>query len=331
MNELRWNPLLGTWTMVAANRQTRPHLPTESCPFCPKNPEEHYTVKSYPNDFPALSPKYLRKLDPAPAPYANQAAYGFCEVILYDSAHTKHLWQLPLSQVEDLVRLWYNRFSYFATDEKIKYIFIFENRGEPVGVTIHHPHGQLYAYPFVPLKLATELANCQNYYQTKGQCLICAMNETERNDIRLIFANAHFLVYLPYFTDYPYGVWISARRHFADFKNMNELEKKSLAEAILKVNGMFDFLFDKPFPFMMCLHPAPVNCPEYIGLDNYFHFHIEFYPPLRMADKIKYYASSEMGAWAAANTRLVEETAQELRDALQKFESWQSTQIHKSF
>lgn len=318
MNELRWNPLLGTWTMVAANRQARPNLPKDNCPFCPKSPAESYQVKSYPNDFPSLTP-FPAAPSVIDGPYRTAENYGHCEVLLYDSDHYKSLSQLPPTQVYALVQLWQARFAARAADKRIRYVFIFENRGAEVGVTIPHPHGQLYAYPFVPLKLETELDNCQKYFGIKEECLLCAMNKIEASSTRLIFENEYYYTYLPHFTDYPFGVFIVPKRHFADFRLMQEAEAKALADAIWKINGAFDALYDRPFPFMMCLHPAPVNAPEYADAETYFHFHIEFYPPLRGADKIKYNAASETGAWAAANTRSVEETAEELRQALARF------------
>jgi UDPglucose--hexose-1-phosphate uridylyltransferase len=101
--------------------------------------------------------------------------------------------------------------------------------------------------------------------------------------------------------------------------DFNEREKDNFADILKKVSGTFDTLFNKKFPYMMCIHQAPVNSPEYGDYDSYYHFHVEFYPPLRSKDKIKYYASSEMGAWAACNPRSVEETADELREAYRRY------------
>ena len=146
MYELRWNPLLRTYTMVASNRQSRPDMPKDWCPFCPgegKKVPPDYDVFSYDNDFPAL------KLNPdeitvkSTGKYSAVQNYGKCEVILYSPDHNAKLYELSPQHIVKLIHLWKDRFIELSKDEKIKYIFEFENRGEEVGVTMPHPHGQL--------------------------------------------------------------------------------------------------------------------------------------------------------------------------------------------
>lgn len=323
MAELRWNPLLGDWTMVASNRQNRPQMPKDWCPFCPgpgKKVPEHYEVYEYDNDFPALS-----KEPPEPDTvesnfYKTEKAYGKCEVILYSPEHTKTLSELPLNHIRKLVDLWSERYTELSKDEKVKYIFEFENRGEEVGVTMPHPHGQIYAYSKMPLKIKTELNSCKKHYEENDECLICRMNKEEQEfKNRIIIENEDFLAYLPFFTDYPYGMFIVSKNHISKMVDFDDREKNNFADILKKVSGTFDSLFDRRFPYMMCIHQAPVNSPEYGNYDDYYHFHVEFYPPLRSKEKIKYYASSEMGAWAACNPRSVEETAEELKEAYKKY------------
>ncbi len=322
MSELRWNPLLRTYTMVASNRQARPQMPRDWCPFCPgsgKVPEQ-YTTYVYPNDFPALS-----KTPPEPdleseGVYEVAEAYGVCEVILFSPDHNASLHSLPLPHLEEIVRLWQDRVRVHEQDPRIKYVFEFENRGEEVGVTMPHPHGQLYGYPFIPQKLAVEYASCREHYQQHGTDLIGDMNRQELEfGKRMVIEGRHFLAYLPFFTDYPYGLFLTARRNVSRIDHLNDEEVAELALMLKEITGLFDTLFNRPFPYMMCLHQAPLNSPEWAGSEDWYRFHIEFYPPLRDASRIKYYAGSEMGAWAAANTRAVEETAEELRHALQRF------------
>lgn len=326
MSHLRWNPLLGTYNMVAPNRQHRPHLPKGQCPFCPGSGQvpDEYGVLLYPNDFPALSPNH-----PAPQPgptdfYRTAKAAGHCDVVLYSSDHEKGLAQLPLEHVLQLVNLWAARFDTLAADKEVKYIFPFESRGEEVGVTIHHPHGQIYSYPFVPLKVKTELDNCLKHYQSTGNSLLLDMVATEIQDgRRMITENEHFAAFIPWFTDYPYGVYIVNKQGKSSISNMNTKERIDLADILRQVVGAMDMLFAKPFPYMMCLYQQPVNSPEYAGAENYYPFHIEFYTPLRAADRVKWLASSETGAWAAANTLLVEDTALQLREALIRYQESQ--------
>ncbi len=322
MSELRWNPLLGTWTMVAPNRQARPVVASTGCPFCPgsgKVPDE-YGVLAYDNDFPTLTQAPEEPAVAGSELYKVKPAYGKCEVVLYSSSHDASLSTLPLSQVRDLVELWVKRSEVLASDESIKYVFPFENRGAEVGVTIHHPHGQIYAYPFVPLKVQVELERSRRHFSDTGRCLICDMNQEETAfGGRIIAQNQGFMVYLPFFTDYPFGAFVVPKRHLTYLTDLTARERDDLAAVLRNLTGAFDLLYGRLFPYMMCLHQGPVNSKEYSGVEDFCHFHIEFYPPLRDASKIKYYASSEMGAWAACNPLSVEDTAVTLRQAYDRF------------
>lgn len=322
MAELRWNPLLQTWTMVASNRQQRPDLPKAWCPFCPGSGKvpDSYDVYSYDNDFPALTLKPGEPDVVGSSPYKVMPNYGKCEVILYSSEHQASLPTLSVAHIYKLLGLLTERFIALSQDPKIQYIFPFENRGEEVGVTMPHPHGQIYAYPFVPQKIQVELNSCRKYHAVQGRCLICDMNRAETQFARrIIVQNESFLAYLPFFTDYPYGVFIVSKNHRGSLTEFSEQEKWDLASMLKDVTGAFDNLFSRLFPYMMCFHQTPVNCASYRDAGRYYHFHIEFYPPLRQADKIKFYASSEMGAWAACNPLAVEKTAEALRAAYARY------------
>lgn len=322
MAELRWNPLLKDWTMVASHRQNRPQMPKDWCPFCPGSGRvpEDYEVFEYDNDFPALSKEPKAPDEVGSDFYKVKEAYGKCEVILYSKGHNTTLKELSSQHVRKLVDLWCERYIELSKDEKIKYIFEFENRGEEVGVTMPHPHGQIYGYSEMPLKVKTELLSCKEHYEKNGQCLICKMNEEEEKfKKRIVIENEDFYAYVPFFTDYPYGIFIVSKEHRSKMTQFTDREKDNFADILKKVSGTFDTLFDKRFPYMMCIHQAPVNSPEYGDYDSYYHFHVEFYPPLRSKDKVKYYASSEMGAWAACNPTSVEDTAIELRNAYERY------------
>ena len=199
MAELRWNPLTQDWVMIASHRQNRPQMPKDWCPFCPgsgKVPEQ-FDVYEYDNDFPALS-----QTPPVPDDVANDffktaPSYGKCEVILYSPEHTVTLPELPVDHIEKLVDLWQNRFTAISADENIKYVFIFENRGDVVGVTMPHPHGQIYGYSFVPKKLELELDSSKKFHKENCKCLYCTMLDEEKKfGERVIFANEYFTVFL---------------------------------------------------------------------------------------------------------------------------------------
>ena len=180
-----------------------------------------------------------------------------------------------------------------------------------------HPHGQIYAYPFLPKKLELELENAGKYKEEKGCCLFCDMLRAEKDfEKRIIFENEYFTVFLPFFSEYPYGAYIMSNSHKSNITQFHEEERLVLAETLRRTTGMLDSLFGYKFPYMMCMYNEPVN-----GVDasDFFHFHIAFYPPMRSADKIKYNASSETGAWAHCNPTCPEDTAEELRAAYRRF------------
>ncbi|MEA4824043.1 MAG: galactose-1-phosphate uridylyltransferase [Clostridiaceae bacterium] len=319
MAELRYHPLTRDWVMVASHRQNRPQMPRDWCPFCPgsgKVPDD-YDVLKYDNDFPALSPDPPIPDAVETALYKTAPAYGKCEVILYSPKHTATLPELLIHHVTKLVELWTERFRELSADEKIKYVFIFENRGAAVGTTMPHPHGQIYAYPFIPKKLALETESCRDYYKENGRCLICDMLSDERTDgRRMVFENEDFSVFIPFFCEYPYGIYIVSRSHKQNLTQFNARERENLAVSIRAAVGTLDNLFGFQFPYMMCMHQNPVNSGDY-SAD--YHFHIEFFPPMRAADKIKYNASSETGAWAHCNPTAPEDKAVELREAYRRY------------
>ena len=320
MAELRWHPFTKDWVMIASNRQNRPQMPKDWCPFCPgsgKVPDE-YDVYKYDNDFPALSQNPSEPDDVANDFFKVKPSYGKCEVILYSSGHTTTLPELSVDHITKLVDLWCERFDAIREDENIKYVFIFENRGDVVGVTMPHPHGQIYGYSFVPKKIGLELESAKEYKEEKGNCIFCDMLKEEKKfEKRIIFSNEHFTVFLPFFTEYPYGVYIFSNEHKNNISQFTPEERRSLASILRETVGMLDSLFDYNFPYMMCMHNAPVNTEE--DISDCYHFHIEFFPPMRSADKQKFNASSETGVWAHCNPTRPEDTAEELRAAHKKF------------
>jgi len=318
MAELRYNPLIKDWVMIASHRQGRPQMPKDWCPFCPSSgnvPE--YDVYKYDNDFPALSQTPPMPDDVKTDLYQMKEAYGKCEVILYSPQHTITLPELPQSHIRKVVDLWVERFVEIKKDEKIKYIFIFENRGDVVGVTMPHPHGQIYGYSNIPKKLELELESCKEYYDEKDKCLICDMIADEAKYAqRIIIENDDFYAFLPFFCEYPYGIYIAAKSHKQTIDQFTDTERENLAKIIRETAGTLDNLFGYAFPYMMCMHQSPVNSGD---TSDYYHFHIEFFPPMRSEDKQKFNASSETGAWAYCNPTAPEEKAVELRDAYNRF------------
>ncbi len=320
MAELRYNPLLDDWTMISANRAKRPDMPKDFCAFCVGKGKisEEYDVYKYDNDFPMLSFNPPKQDLPKGDFFQTAPSYGKCDVILYSSNHTASLHELSEAHIVKLVKLWQTRYEELSCDEKIKYIFPFENRGKEVGVTMPHPHGQIYAYSKMPLRIKVELANAKKHYQKTGENLYKKIRDEETlEEDRIIIENDSFIGFIPFFCEYPFGVYIMPKSDIYSFKDFDDKIRLDFAKILKHMQSAFDVLYAKSFPYMMCVYNSPVNSDEYNDSDNYSLFHVKFFPPLRGENSIKWNASSETGAWAAGNPRKVEETAVELRKAVE--------------
>lgn len=312
--EIRWDPILAQWIIVAGKRGKRPLLPEGYCPFCPGSeevPEKGWTVLSLPNRFPALRPD-------APPPdikydrlYRCKPAKGVCEVIVYTPQHNASLADLSIENIKAVIDLWTSRFKELGSLDYVKYVFIFENKGRIIGVTLDHPHGQLYAFPFIPTLIRRELASSKQYWRRTGTCLFCTIIRKEQKDeVRVVCENEDFICFLPFFAHWPYGVHIYPKRHREALTDLTETEKVSFAAILKKVLLKFDNLFNMSFPYMMVLHQRPTDGKPY----PYYHFHVEFYPPYREKNKIKYFASVETGSGTVTFDYTPEMKAKELRE-----------------
>lgn len=323
MSELRWNPLLGEWVATATHRQNRTFLPpADFCPLCPTKPggfpteinEPAYDIVVFENRFPSLAPKPPEPSIAGDDFYPVRPAVGQCEVVVYSPNHGSTLADEPVEQIYKLVQVWTDRFRELSALDFIKYVFIFENKGEAIGVTLHHPHGQIYAYPFIPPRVVRELEQSRRHKEETGRCLICDIVDKELEfGRRVVVENGSFAAYIPFFARYPYELHITSKRHLTDLAQMSRSEHRDLSEILKQVLTAFDRLFNVSFPYMMVLHQAPTDGEDY----SFYHFHIEFYPPMRTATKLKYLAGSESGAGMFINDTLAEDKAAELRSHIE--------------
>lgn len=323
MSEFRYNPLLDDWTIVNGNRQKRPDRPKDYCAFCPGSGKvpDHYRVLKYDNDWPSMSTQPAEPDPVANAFFKTAPSYGKCEVILYSPDHEASLHDLPMDHLLELVDLWIGRFRDLSSDPKIKYVLAFENRGKEVGTTQIHPHGQIYAFGFLPLRIRLELDQSKAYFEEHGQGLLSKLRDEEvKFGQRVIFQNDHFVVFLPFYTDWPYGVYVLPKDDkLTSFDDFDKETAEAFALTLKEVQGMYDTLFNRSFPYMMGIYQKPLHTENYADADKYYPFHLKFFPPLRGENSIKWNASSETCAWAKTNPRIVEETAEELRQALEKY------------
>jgi UDPglucose--hexose-1-phosphate uridylyltransferase len=310
---------MGEWVATATHRQTRTFLPpADFCPLCPTKPggfpteipEPTYDIVAFENRFPSLQPEPPKPAVEATELYPVRPGLGVCEVLVYTPRHDSTLAAEPVEQIYKLVQVWTDRFRELSQHEFVEYVFIFENKGEAIGVTLHHPHGQIYAYPFIPPRVERELEQSRAHRDATGRCLLCDITAGEKTDGRRIVAeNDSFAAYVPFFARYPYEVHIASARHLQALTDMSDAEQGDLAAVLKTVLVAYDKLFDLSFPYMMVLHQRPTDGGDY----DHYHFHIEFYPPLRTATKLKYLAGSESGAGMFINDTLAEEKAAELR------------------
>lgn len=295
MAELRWDPILREWTIVADGRQNRPVLPKDNCPLCPgilEVPRDYYIV-SFENRFPALVREPKEPSFEGDELYKVRKNQGICEVLLYTSEHDFAPSQLSLSRMRNLVEVWADRFRELSQYNFVKYVFIFENRGELIGVTLSHPHGQIYAFPFIPPLIERELKSAKLYYKNKKKCLFCEIIRKEENFRgRIIYENKVFIAFVPFYARFPYEVHLYPKEHLTDLLKLKEANYRDLAIAIQVILKKYDRLFNEELPYMMVFHQAPVDGKDY----SYYHFHIEFYSVKRGRDKIKYRAGVESGA-----------------------------------
>ena len=323
MAEFRYNPLLNDWTIVNGDRQHRPDMPKDYCAFCPGSQQikETYTVLKYNNDWPSMMPNPPKPDDVATDFFKVAPSYGKAEVILYSPDHNASLWHLSIPHLVELVNLWKERFLEIKKDKNIQYILTFENRGKEVGTTQPHPHGQIYGYGFMPLRIKLELENSKKYYEENNESLILKIRDEEiKEEKRIIMENDNFIVFLPFYTDFPYGAYIVPKRNdIYSFEDFDDKISEDFASILKDLQGTFDHIFDREFPYMMGIYQKPINSDLEKESEKYYNFHVKFFPPLRGANAIKWYASSETAAWAKTNPRRVEDTAIEMREAYERY------------
>jgi UDPglucose--hexose-1-phosphate uridylyltransferase len=296
---LRWHPLRGEWVAYATHRQHRTFLPPpEYNPLAvtadPANPTElppgDYDAAVFENLFPTLTGLAH---DPPRTIVDTREGKGACEVVVFTQDPSASLGALPLSHLELIVEVWADRYRELGARDDVQYVYPFENRGVEVGVTLHHPHGQIYAYPFVPPIPARELERQRAHLERHGRGLVESLVADEMAEgKRIVFAGRHVAAFVPVFARYPYEVWIATCRTVGSVADLDAAERVEFARALKTVLLKYDGLWQRPFPYIMVFHQAPTDGAPHPEA----HLHIEFYPAYRMRDRLKYLAGSEIGA-----------------------------------
>jgi UDPglucose--hexose-1-phosphate uridylyltransferase len=313
---LRWHPLRGEWVAYATHRQNRTFLPpADYNPLAPSADPDHpgevpqgtWDVAVFENLFPAFA---MTAHDSPQISALTAPSRGRCEVVVFTQDPTASLGTLPLRHIELLLDVWADRYEELGALPDVAYVYPFENRGIEVGVTLHHPHGQIYAYPFVPPVAAQALRQQRRHYEEHGRGLVEDMVATELSDqIRLIYQGAEVSAYMPVCARYSYEVWVAPHRPAASFAQLTRTERRDFARALKTVLLKFDGLWNKPFPYILACHQAPTDGALYPEA----HLRAEFYPAYRMPGRLKYLAGSEIGAGVFTADTVPEEKVKELQ------------------
>lgn len=293
-SQVRRDPLLDEPVTIAAHRQYRTFLPDDDdCPLCPSRcgrrteiPAGDYEVVVLENRFPA---------------YAGSG--GRCEVVSFTSEHAASFAGLGLERARLVVDVWADRTAALSRTAGVEHVFCFENRGAAIGVTLQHPHGQIYGYPFVPPRIGRMLDVAARTSDLHAHVL-----DAERRGPRVVVAGACWTAYVPAAARWPVEVHVLPHRHVADLAALDDVERADLAEVYLDVLGRLDALYGEPLPYTACWYQAPVRAGREL-----LRLHLQVCSPQRTAARLKYLAGSEAGMGAFLNDVVPEELAERLR------------------
>ena len=324
----RWHPYLNEWVIFAPVTAVRPWngkviKPAKSeqpefdpaCYLCPNvqrangevNPD-YRDIFTFTNDFSSLSFNYP---DNDLIQAGDTAARGICKVVCFSHKHNLSLPLMSSIEILKVIDGLYDEFKKLSSIPEIENVMMFENKGTVIGVSNPHPHGQIYATDFIPRIPLTMYTCAKRYMDDKQKCLFCAVMDNELCDgKRLVCQNSHFIAFIPSFARFTYEVHIVPLRHVSYITELSHGELQSLAEIYREVLIRYDNLFQTPFPNITIFYNAP--CSEKTD-PKPFHFHIEFYPPMRSPDKLKYLAGFESGGGNIINPSVPFESAESLR------------------
>lgn len=328
--EQRWHPLREEWVIIAAHRNNRPwtgemlsdrsrEVPAYSadCPLCPGNERvssarnpAYADIFVFDNDMPCVGITAPTTLEIPPGIYRNRPASGVARVVCYTPRHDLTLAELDLPQISALLRTWQDQYRDLGSRPEVNHVLIFENKGEVVGVSNPHPHCQIYATNFIFKTIENEAAVCERYWKEQNRILMQEIIAAEQADGRRIVAELDSAIaFVPYFARYAYETYVAPKQPHASLADLSAAEIRDLAVVLQEVIIRFDNLWRMAFPYVMALHQAPTDGRQHDG----FHFHIEFHPPLRKPNLLKYLAGPEVGGGSFLSDTSPEQKAAELR------------------
>jgi UDPglucose--hexose-1-phosphate uridylyltransferase len=320
--EIRYDALADEWVAVTAHRQTRTHLPpAELCPLCPSTtqrlteiPEPDYDVVVFENRFPSFAEDAAvrwQRSDDDPMD-VRRPAVGRCEVVCFSSRHDGSFAGLSEDAARLVVDAWAQRTEALSALPDVEQVFCFENRGPEIGVTLHHPHGQIYAYPFVTPKTAQMLTSARAYRERTGANLFGDVLAAElKAEVRVVLQSEHWVAFVPVAARWPVEVHLYPRRQVADLPALDDAERDDLASSYLALLRALDALFGVPLPYIAGWYQAPTRSDRDLAW-----LHLRVVSIRRAPDKLKYLAGSESAMGAFINDITPEDMAARLRSAM---------------
>ena len=312
-SELRYDPLLDEWVAVAAHRQTRTYKPpTTECPLCPSTPDfaseipaADYDVAVFENRFPSFSARVAGVGGTSITPVTpTRPGAGRCEVVCFTSDHNRSFAGLTPRRVRTVVDAWADRTEALTALPEVEQVFCFENRGEEIGVTLHHPHGQIYGYPYIPQRTRQHLASVARHPD-----LFADVVAAESGGPRVVAANDYWTAFVPAFARWPYEIHLYPNHHVPDLPALDDAARDAFGPVYLEVLRRLDGLFGVSMPYIAAWYQAPART----GRDAY-RLHLQVTSNRRAPGKLKFMAGSEaaMGAWV--NDVPPEQAATQLRE-----------------
>ena len=319
-SQVRYDALLGEWVGIAGHRQTRTyHPPANACPLCPSSatnqseiPSPSYDVAVFENRFPSLAGTgdVAAVTDPADSLFQTRPGTGRCEVVCFTSDHNALLSVMPPQRLRTVIEAWADRTAALSAQDGVEQVFCFENRGVEIGVTLAHPHGQIYGYPFATPKTAAAIRSAQQYRARTGGNLFGELLAGEIADgSRIVAQNEHWVAFVPFAARWPVEVHLYPRVQVRDLTELGDAERDALAVLYLEVIRRMEGLFEDSLPAITGVHQAPVHADA----QDYW-LHLEVLTIRRAEGKIKYLAGSESAMGAFVNDITHEIAAQRLRD-----------------
>ncbi len=322
IGEMRLDLLTNEWIAIAAHRQGRIFLPPkELCPLCPTTgdllseiPDSNYEVVVFDNRFPSLKNPEGPWALPSAAGLETEipTAAGICEVVCFTADHGSSFGQLELHQIRTVMEAWRDRTRELSQHDFVEQIFPFENRGEEIGVTLAHPHGQIYAYSFLPPRTEKMLRAAREYFEANNRILLDDIIAREiADEVRIVAQNDHWIAYVPFAARYPFEIHVAPRDGVADLAGLADTAADAFPAIARGVLRRLDGVFGIPMAYIAAWHQAPVRQGR-----DYLRLHWQITSVRRAPGKLKYLAGSESAMGAFIMDMKPEQSATQLREVV---------------